>query len=767
MLDYNVLIHYHNAKGDYHAFNLWYWQDNELGKDGQFSSYDYFGARASLVYSSQVPIRQGKVIVKKSDWSQQSVDYEIDLLPIHLTTEIWLIEGDEQVYYSRQAAMASHYYHYRIPHAYAMATQAEEFDAYWGYSGQLGSSWGSQGSSFALWAPTAQKVDLVLYKDDQNDGEIDRVVSLNRGHIHQSNHAENTVGLWSLYLPGDWRNRAYQYKVTFAHHEELTRDPYSEVVTENGLRTVLVATEERQAEGFVVKQKEASWRLENPCQAVIYEMHVRDLTKSETSGVPKALRGTYLGAAYSGSKNKAGLSTGFDYIKDLGVNYVQLQPISDRHKDYDANGEVTYNWGYDPQNYNAPETSLSSDPSKPALAMQELKSMIQSYHEAGIGVIFDVVYNHIYSTFNSPFQATVPDYYYRMNRNGSFQNGTGVGSETASEHEMFRKYMIDSLVYWVKEYGVDGFRFDLMGIHDVETMRQIRQALDEIDPRILTYGEGWDMGTGLAPEDKAKKDNAYQMPGIGFFNDTERDAVKGAEVYGGLKTGFVSGSPTEGIIAKSILGSGELGTYLSPSQVLNYVEAHDNYNLRDLLTELHPFDQPEMIVNRVEAATAMNLLMQGMSFMELGQEFLRTKLVGTGLLNQVTAADKERAMNSYNAPDAVNAVNWDVLTENQKSMEFIRQVIALKTSLPVFSYQTYQEIYEHVYVHTAQEGSGLVVFELHEDETHYLVVFNMSEYPYYLPQDASYRHLVSNNSTQSTEFVKGSSVAVYQIDYDI
>ena len=374
----------------------------------------------------------------------------------------------------------------------------------------------------------------------------------------------------------------------------------------------------------------------------------------------------------------------------------------------------------------------------------------------------DVVYNHIYSTFDSAFQSTVPDYYYRMNPNGSFQNGTGVGSETASEHEMFRKFMIDSLRYWVEEFNVDGFRFDLMGIHDVTTMNIIREEMDKIDPRILLYGEGWDMGTGLMPEDKAKKDNAYQLPRIGFFNDTQRDAVKGAEVYGGLKAGYVSGQATEDIIAKAILGSSELGSYLTPTQVLNYVEAHDNFNLHDLLVDLHPDDDELIRTKRIELATAMNLLMQGMSFMELGQEFSRTKLVGTGEEGQVLPSDRDRAMNSYNAPDAVNQVNWELISKHQESIDYIKQIIHLKTSQKEFSYQTYEEIYKHVFVREAFAGSGIVIFEI-KDEKHYEIIFNASGLPYYLENADHLRLLVGNSRHKRPFYVENLTASVFEV----
>ena len=389
--------------------------------------------------------------------------------------------------------------------------------------------------------------------------------------------------------------------------------------------------------------------------------------------------------------------------------------------------------------------------------------MVQAYHDAGIGVIMDVVYNHTFSTVDAPFQTTVPDYYYRMNPDGTFQNGTGVGNETASEHEMFRKYMIDSLLYWVQEYNIDGFRFDLMGIHNVKTMQAIRWALDEVDPRIITYGEGWDMGTGLATYDKAKKDNAYQMPNIGFFNDNQRDAVKGGEVYGAIKSGFVSGAATEPIIAKAILGSRELGSYLSPNQVLNYVEAHDNYNLHDLLATLHPDQSSDQIMRKVETATVMNLLMQGMSFMEIGQEFGRTKLIPTGEHGQLTSADRERAMNSYNAPDSVNQINWDLINERQESIDFVRQIIRLKTQTSAFSYPTYEEVYRHVFVHTAAENSGWIVYEIHGGPEHLLVVFNAKGTSLYFENAGNLEMLVTNSRSKQENVIDDTSVAVLKV----
>ena len=763
MLDYKVIVHYHNPKGDYFSYDLWQWQTDQWGKEAPFSKLDYFGIQGELSFESWEPLSQAHVIVKRSDWSSQSCDYHIDLLPVHLPTEVWLIEGDHQVYYSLQAATTSHQYSRRRPHNFDVAMRSDYFDECWGYQGWLGHRLQGQVNDFKVWAPTAKKLELLVYETSDNQAAVYKEFPMEKGEIYSHDHAKNTIGVWSVEVPEDLAGKAYQYHVHFENQHFLTRDPYTIATSPDGKRSAIVAEQDKTVAGFKVCQgKEATWRLDNPNQAVIYEMHIRDISKSPSSGVVEHLRGTFLGACQSGTRNSQGDQTTFDYIRNLGINVVQLQPVSDRHKDYDENGQVTYNWGYDPQNYNAPETSFSSNPDDPGQAIRDLKTMIQAYHDAGISVTLDVVYNHIYSTFDSAFQSTVPDYYYRMNPNGSFQNGTGVGSETASEHEMFRKFMIDSLRYWVEEFNVDGFRFDLMGIHDVTTMNIIREEMDKIDPRILLYGEGWDMGTGLMPEDKAKKDNAYQLPRIGFFNDTQRDAVKGAEVYGGLKAGYVSGQATEDIIAKAILGSSELGSYLTPTQVLNYVEAHDNFNLHDLLVDLHPDDDEVIRTKRIELATAMNLLMQGMAFMELGQEFSRAKLVGTGEDGQVLHSDRERAMNSYNAPDAVNQVNWELISQHQESIDYIKQIIHLKTSQKEFSYQTYEEIYKHVFVREAFAGSGIVIFEI-KDEKHYEIIFNASGLPYYLENADHLRLLVGNSRHKRPFYVENLTASVFEV----
>ena len=758
MYNYPVLIHYHRKDGAYKKcqFSKKVTELNDL-----VSEEEYFGVKFSLTQTSKTALETMTFIVESEEDTRE---YPIRFNYYPLLTEVWILEGDDTVYYSENPALASPYYKDQNPFAFDKAINSASFDHHWGYQGELGCQVSENQTSFKLWAPTATSVQVLIYESASNDAPIWKTVELERGNSYSYSHKYNTIGVWEIALSENLAGRAYQYQIDFPHHQSVTRDPYTIATSPDGKRSAILSQSECYVEGFEVKHgSDAPWRLENPCQAVVYEMHVRDLTKSETSGVAPELRGTFLGAAQTGTVNQYGQSTAFDYIKELGVNYVQLQPIADRHKEYDADGNVTYNWGYDPQNYNAPETSMSTNPNDPGQVIRDLKTMIQAYHDAGIGVIMDVVYNHTFSTVDAPFQTTVPDYYYRMNHDGTYQNGTGVGNETASEHEMFRKYMIDSLLYWVKEFNIDGFRFDLMGIHDVKTMQTIRWALDEVDPQIILYGEGWDMGTGLAPYDKAKKDNAYQLPNIGFFNDDERDAIKGGEVYGSIKSGFVSGAGTEAIVAKAILGSRELGSYLSPNQVLNYVEAHDNYNLHDLLATLHPEENEAQVMKRVETATAMNILMQGMAFMELGQEFGRTKLVATGNNGEITHEDRERAMNSYNAPDRVNQVDWDLLNEHQESIEFVRQIIRLKTKTQAFSYPTYEEVYRHVFVHTAVQGSGWIVYEIHDGEEHFLVVFNAKGASYYYENAGNLEMMVTNSRSDKKNALDDVSVAVFKI----
>ena len=667
--------------GDYSRYSMWKWLDCYWGEEAHFSREDDFGLVGQVTSPSNRFIDSVNLLVKTEDWSRQTHDYRVRRFLGDAPNAIWIVEGDPTVYYSKQAALTSHSFKGRDQHAFDMALRRQEFDQKWGFQGWLGHKYEKGATEFRLWSPLARRVQLLLFKKGSKNPKI---IKMSRGtSVNKDRHEMNTHGVWSATVKKDLDGVAYQFRV---YHEESfyqdTRDPYSIALSLDNKKSLVVNPQRLVPRGFekVTKQK-ASWRKANACSSVICEMHIRDFSISETSGVKKSYRGTYLGACQKGTKNDHGDVTGFDYLKRMGYNYVQLQPVFDHHKTYDKDGKLLYNWGYDPENYNVPDRQFAADQKNPVAPILELKKMIQTYHEAGIGVIMDVVYNHTYSSYSSPFQLSVPAYYYRMHDNGSFQDGSGCGNETASEKEMYRKYMIDFLTYWAEEFGVDGFRFDLMGLHDVATMNAIRSAMDDIDTRILIYGEGWDMGIGLPADQKAKKDNAALMPRIGFFNDNARDAVKGSEVYGHISYGYVFGALLEDKIAKSLLGSRGFVNYLMPGQVLNYIEAHDNYNLNDLMHHLHPHDSPEDIKKRLYLSNALNLTMQRMCFMQLGQEFQRSKMVATGEDGNYTEEDVKRAMNSYNSPDEVNRVDWNQVTLKKELIDKIAKLIERKRTV--------------------------------------------------------------------------------------
>nr|WP_239551654.1 type I pullulanase [Streptococcus saliviloxodontae] len=705
---------------------MWKWIDGYWGEDASFTGEDDFGVFGEITYPSDRFLDSVHLLVKADDWSKQTVDFQIRRFSGDSPNHIWLVEGDHQVYYAKQAALTSPYLSKPRDTAFDMAVRASEFDRNWGYQGWLGYRYHETATDFRVWSPLANRVDLLLFDQEMNQIEC---LQMERGSsINLDHHEMNTKGVWQFCLEGDWSGYAYQYRIYHeSHFYQDTCDPYTKVLSLDGQKSLIVSDQELVPETFKkVTPEFADWRLDNPCQAVICEMHLRDLTTSESSGIEAAYRGTYLGACQTGSQNAQGDSTAFDHIKKMGYTHVQLQPVFEHHKVYDDSGHLTYNWGYDPEHYNVPDRQFAYDQENPLAPIHELKEMIQAYHEAGIGVIMDVVYNHTYSSYSSPFQLTVPNYFYRMKTDGSFQDGSGCGNETASEKEMFRKYMIDSVLYWAEEYGVDGFRFDLMGLHDVETMRAIREALDRLDPRLLIYGEGWDMGTGLARHQKAIKANANQLPRIGFFNDDARDAVKGAEVYGHLKAGFVSGAPLEWEIGQSLLGSRSFSSYLAPSQVVNYIEAHDNYNLSDLLQILHPADDTDSHRKRVLLATGLNLMMQGMAFMQIGQEFMRTKIVATGPENQVTESDLLAAMNSYNASDAVNAIDWTRVSDENDMLNQVSEWIEMKKHNPLFSNKSYAAIEDTITIASCDSGTGLVSLN-YQDEKNTNIIFNNIE----------------------------------------
>lgn len=526
-------------------------------------------------------------------------------------------------------------------------TQAQpDFQSYPVYNGpDLGASYTSANTLFRIWSPPASAVELRLYKEGSG-GEPYRMVSMEK----------SVSGTWVATVNENLKGFFYtlRAKIDGKWNNEVT-DPYARAVGINGQRAMVVDLRETDPADWE-KDKSPDFSAKNlPTDAIIYELHIRDATIHPSSGVQQ--KGKFLGLAETGTKNAAGLSTGLDHIKELGVTHVHLLPFYDYNSvDETKNGQ--YNWGYDPVHYNVPEGSYSTNASDGNVRIRELKQMIQAFHKKGLRVVMDVVYNHTALTETSNFNQLVPGYYYRQKADGSFSDATACGNETASERAMFRKFMLESVLYWVKEYHIDGFRFDLMGVHDIATMNLISDTLHKIKPDILLYGEGWTAGASPYPEEqRAVKKNAHLLKGIAVFSDDIRDGIKGS-VFDIKDRGFATGKTANAESVKfGIVASGKHNQidmtkvnyskepYTSgPGNVITYAECHDNNILWDKIALSVPEASEADRKKMHELALTIVLTSQGIPFLHAGSEFLRSKF---------------GEENSYNKSDSVNAIRWD------------------------------------------------------------------------------------------------------------
>ena len=574
--------------------------------------------------------------------------------------------------------------------------RSNDFDNYFSYDGELGALYEKEGTLLRVWTPTAKSVEVWIYADDSFKGPSTKIEMV-----------QKPKGIFEAYLPGDQHGTIYVYKILFLNNREsISVDPYARATTVNGMKSVIADLNRTNPDGW--GERLPAFGL--PEEAIIYELHIRDFSISETSGIVN--KGKFLGLTEKNTQNASGRKTGLDYLIDLGITHIQILPMFDYATVDEANlTEPQYNWGYDPLNYNVPEGSYSTDPFDPFNRIFELKQMIRTLHDNGLRVIMDVVYNHVYDPKDQALERTVPGYFYRYNADGSLANGTGVGNDTASERHMMRKYIIDSVKYWAKEYHLDGFRFDLMGIHDSVTMNAIREALDKIDPSIIIIGEGWEMSTPLPEDLKASQRNAQAMPRIAHFNDSIRIAVKGSDFGDEKDRGFISGKNyLEDLLLRNIKGAMHLSShssYVDPEQVIQYVEAHDNLTLYDKLLRSNPDDSEEVRIKRHTLATSIVLLSQGVPFIHGGQEFLRTK---AGVAN------------SYQSPDEINQFEWERVTTFQESVAYVKGLIALRKSEYLFRLHTHEEIDTHFTM--LSENFNIVAFSLTNSEKKYIVIFN-------------------------------------------
>jgi type I pullulanase len=529
----------------------------------------------------------------------------------------------------------------------------------------LGCTYSFDRSVFKVWSPVASDVRVQLYKTGSDEEEGAQKLE-SYGLSFDSN-----TGVWSVTVYGDLKNLYYTYLVSVNGVTKETQDVYSKAVGVNGKRSMVCNLEETNPDGWAADKH---IYVKHPTDAVIWEVHVGDFSGSPSSGVSEENRGKYLAFTETGTTvdGEGKVSTCVDYLKELGITHVHLNPVYDFDSVDEAHPEKNeYNWGYDPANYNVPEGSYSSNPFDGNVRIREFKSMVKALHDAGIGVIMDVVYNHTSST-DSCFNRTYPDYYYRKNGD-RFLNSSGCGNVFASEKEMARNYIVNSVTYWAKEYHIDGFRFDLMGCIDTTTMNLVRLALDEIDSRILIYGEPWtaDLGdNGLSFEDACVKENAYKLSSrIAMFNDSFRNALKGNT--DDASAGYIQGNNhniyyvISGILACS--SDTFLKHFKKPTQCVTYNSAHDNLTLWDKLLKsqnMSDYDtHDEHIIEMNKLSAALVFTSQGIPFILAGEEMARTK---------------HGDHNSYKSPLSVNAIDWTRLISYKELVRYYKGLIRVR-----------------------------------------------------------------------------------------
>lgn len=565
------------------------------------------------------------------------------------------------------------------------------------YSGNdLGASYSKKATTFKVWSPNAASVRVNIFEHgSDNEGDAGSIMS-------RAMSLDKTTGVWSVTINGDLLNKYYTYSVTHGKTTKETADVYAKACGVNGQRSMVVDLSTTNPDGW---ENDKHVLVQNQTDASVWEISVADFSSSESSGVSEANRGKYLAFTEEGTTVngvQGASSTCVDYLKKLGVKYVQIMPFYDFGSvDESKNIMDQYNWGYDPVNYNCPEGSYSSNPKKGEVRIKECKQMIQALHNAGIGVIMDVVYNHTY-TSDSWLQRTVPNYYYRMNNDGTFSNGSGCSNDTASEHLMFRKYMIDSVTYWASEYHIDGFRFDLMGLHDVTTMNSIRTALDHLyedgsGSQILMYGEAWDMATNCDEGTVlASQKNLKQLSDrIGAFDDTIRDAIKGST--GGTDGAFVQEGSRRANLKTGIAGQSDTTTGWAnvPSQCVTYASCHDNLCLYDkLVGSVYGADgkyrkRYEDLVAMNKLSAAIVITSQGIPFSLGGEEFCRSK---------------DGDENSYASSRKENMLDWENVDLYSDVIEYYRGLYKIRDAFAAFSDSTAETANSLTYLSDVPKG---------------------------------------------------------------
>lgn len=759
-------VHYFRFDGNYDNWNIMSWANGQEGKEFSFDGEDDYGKVCTMTYKNLENAYDIGFIIKKGQGEDKDLDVDRYLNLAYAddngVIDIYLIQGDDKIYHNKKDVVKdkrvtsakmdainkiSFKVNFKITKdienkievktfdkrlkgkvkidedrlggtininesmnlntKYKLEIEgykalditlgnifnSKEFDQEFNYQGDLGAVYFKEKTKFILWSPTASEVKLALYGKNghaMNEKAIE-IVEMKKGE----------KGTWYIEKTGDLQGQYYNYLVTTNGIENEVTDPYAKGVGVNGIRSMVVNLEKTNPLGWEHDKKPA---LENPQDAVIYEMHIRDFSIDEKSGGSFKYKGKYKGVTEENTK-LAGtdIKTGIDHLKELGVTHVHLMPTFD-HRSIDETklDEPQYNWGYDPQNFNAPEGSYSQDPYDGEMRIKEFKEMVKGLHDAGIGVVMDMVYNHTGASEDSHLNLAVPNYYYRQNDKGSFSNGSACGNETASERSMVRKMIIDSVLYWANEYHIDGFRFDLMGLHDIETMKQIRSELNKVDKSILMYGEGWTGGESPLPSDDAalkKNTIKYGKERIAAFSDDMRDGLKGSafelkekgfvngekDLEDTIKFGIVASTKHEDINYDKVNYSKEAWAN-EPYQTVNYASAHDNLTLWDKLQTTNPDISKDTLKKMNNMTATIVLTSQGIPFMQAGEEFLRTKTKEDGTFED----------NSYNSPDSVNKLDWTRKQQYNDVFDYYKGLINLRKSHKAFRMNTTKEIQDNL-----------------------------------------------------------------------
>lgn len=593
---------------------------------------------------------------------------------------------------------------------YSTASFEEEY-TYTGHD--LGAVWTPQKTTFRVWAPTAEDVTVNLYRS--GTAHTDDLLC----QIHMQSGVNGT---WFAERVGNLNGIYYTYLVMVDGHFQEACDPYAKSTGVNGERAMILDMDSTNPEGWE-NDTDPNANL-NITDAFLYELHVRDLSMHRSAHIKN--KGKFLGVAETGTKTRSGNATGLDHIKSMGITHLHLLPVFDYGWTDESRKNPQFNWGYDPVNFNVPEGSYSSDPYNGAVRVKEMKQMVKTLHDNGISVVMDVVYNHVFEAGDFCFNNIVPGYFSRINSDGVYSNGSCCGNDTASERSMVRKYIVDSVNYWADEYHIDGFRFDLVGLIDIQTINEIMATVHKKHPSVIFYGEGWTMATNVTKPnvELTVQPNSSKVPGFAFFSDTIRDLMRGSVFYDDAP-GFVHGATC----SKDELEACFMGVPVwaaQPSQSVNYVSCHDNHTLLDRLTLAAPEAPREVLVKMNHLAAAFSILSQGIPFMQAGEEMLRTKPGKKGGFDH----------NSYRSPDKVNSIKWEDLDKEicQNTVDYYRGLIRFRKAHPGLRYMTRDQVWKNVHpIRVANEH--MVAFHINEPSEEILVIFNSDTHdvPFALP----------------------------------